>query len=362
MYKYEHGGDIYTQKLAPNGKPFVDYSANINPLGLPAGIRRAVKLALKDCVNYPDPFCRELAEAMSKYMQLPKEYFFFGNGAADVLFRLALALKPRQAMLLAPTFADYEKALRTVGCNIIYYNLKPELEFIPDRDIVGKITQRVKLVVLCNPNNPTGQLIPRAMLERVLHKCRMVGAHLLVDECFMDFVASDEAFSLRDLLADYPELIILKAFTKTFAMPGIRLGYCLTSDSKLWSALHEAGQDWNVSILAQKAGIAALKEEDYLRESYKLIAEERAYLCEGLTALGARVYGSKANYIFFYLKEPKNLVEIMREQGYLLRSCENYHNLGHGYYRIAVKTRVQNRNLLKLIKEAKRHALFISVN
>lgn len=362
MYKYEHGGDIYTQALTAEGKPFVDFSANINPLGLPSGIKHAVTLALKYCVNYPDPFCRELAQELSAYMKLPAEYFFFGNGAADVLFRLALALKPKKALLMAPTFADYEKALRSVDCKVHYYNLEEKLDFIPAGNVIGKISPQDDLVIFCNPNNPTGQLTPRLILERALAKCRVMGAHLLVDECFMDFVAADEAFSMCDLLADWPELIILKAFTKTFAMPGIRLGYCMTSDSELISRLHECGQDWNVSVLAQKAGIAALKETEYLEESYKYIAKERAFLREGLEEIGIKVYGSKANYIFFYLPEPENLVEVLREQGYLIRSCANYNNLGNGYYRIAVKTRVQNRKLIKAIKEAKRHALFISVN
>lgn len=362
MYKYEHGGDIYTERTTKEGKPFVDFSANINPLGMPNGIKEAVKHALKDCVNYPDPFCRELARAAGKYLNVPHEYLFFGNGAADVLFRLALALKPRQALLLAPTFADYEKALRSVDCKIHYYDLTAEESFIPGKNIVSKITPRIKLVVICNPNNPTGQLMDRTQLERVLYKCRMIGAHLLIDECFMDFVDADKAYSLRDMLEEYPELIILKAFTKTFAMPGIRLGYCMTSDEALLTRLHECGQDWSVSVLAQAAGIAAMKEQKYLQDSFAYVAEEREYLREQLKSIGAKVYGSEANYVFFYIEEPENLAELMRERGYLIRSCANYHNLGAGYYRIAVKTRVQNRAFIKAFKEAKKHALFTIIN
>ena len=362
MYKYEHGGDIYTERTTKEGKPFVDFSANINPLGMPNGIKEAVKHALKDCVNYPDPFCRELAKAVGKYLNVPQEYLFFGNGAADVLFRLALALKPRQSLLLAPTFADYEKALLSVDCKINYYDLTADESFIPGKNIISKITPRIKLVVICNPNNPTGQLMDRTQLKRVLYKCRMIGAHLLVDECFMDFVDVDKAYSLRDMLEEYPELIILKAFTKTFAMPGIRLGYCMTSDEALRTRLHECGQDWSVSVLAQAAGIAALKEQKYLRDSFTYVAEERIYLREQLKSIGAKVYGSEANYVFFYIEEPTNLVELMRERGYLIRSCSNYHNLGAGYYRIAVKTRVQNRAFIKAFKEAKKHALFTIIN
>lgn len=360
MYKYQHGGDIYTEKTTADGKEFVDFSANINPLGLPLGVKNAIKHALKDCVNYPDPFCRDLAAATGSFLGVKPEYLFFGNGAADVLFRLALAERPKNALILAPTFADYEKALTTVNCNVKYYKLKEEYDFNVHWDIVSKVTQRTNFVVICNPNNPTGHVMDRNYLERILQKLHTVGGRLVVDECFMDFVNKDEAYSLRDLLESYPELVILKAFTKTFAMPGVRLGYCMTSDARLMQRLHESGQDWSVSVLAQKAGIAALNEHEYLHESMLLIEEEREYLKTQLESLGAKVYGSKANYIFFYMKEPVNLKELLHKQGFLIRSCANYEGLGEGYYRVAVKTRVLNRALIKAIKEAKKHALFIN--
>lgn len=360
MYKYVHGGDIYTQKTTAEGKVFVDFSANINPLGLPGGVKAALKQAISSCINYPDPFCRELSADLGEFLQVDKNYIFFGNGAADVLFRLALALKPRRALLLAPTFADYEKALRSVDCKIAYHNLEEKNDFKVHCSILKQITTRTDMVVICNPNNPTGQLTDKAMLTAVLDKCSSVGARLLVDECFMDFVAAEKAFSMRNLLAAYPNLIILKAFTKTFAMPGIRLGYCLTSDENLHTRLHECGQDWSVSTLAQAAGRAALLEKKYLQSSFKLIAREREYLINQLTALGAQVYGSEANYIFFKLDKPQDLTELLRQQGFLIRSCANYNNLDDNYYRVAVKTRVLNRSLIKAIKEAKKHALITS--
>lgn len=357
MYKYEHGGDIYSQELSPTGKPFVDYSANINPLGIPNGVKQAIKDALRTCVNYPDPFCRKLAKATADFLGVKEEYLFFGNGAADVLFRLALALRPRKALLLAPTFADYEKSLRSVDCSIKYYKLPEDKNFSVQKNILNKITPSTDIVYICNPNNPTGVVCDEELLLSILEKCSQVNTRLLVDECFMDFVEADKAYSLRNQLASHPNLIILKAFTKTFAIPGVRLGYCMTSDAELHSRLHQCGQDWSVSILAQEAGIAALKEQEYLRESFALIREERCYLKHQLEALGAKVYPSEANYIFFRLEELEDFVQLMREQGYLIRSCSNYHNLGTGYYRVAVKTRVLNRGLIRAIKEVKKHAL-----
>lgn len=274
-----------------------------------------------------------------------------------MLFRLALALRPRKALLLAPTFADYEKSLRSVDCNIKYYNLPEDKDFSVQKDILNKITPSTDIVYICNPNNPTGVVCDEELILRILEKCSHVNCRLLVDECFMDFVPKEKAYSLRSQLTSHSNLIILKAFTKTFAIPGVRLGYCMTSDAELHNRLHKSGQDWSVSILAQEAGIAALKEEDYLCKSFALISEERCYLKNQLEALGAKVYPSEANYIFFKLEEPDNFAQLMSEQGYLIRSCSNYHNLGTGYYRVAVKTRVLNRGLIRAIKGIKKHAL-----
>ena len=362
MYKYEHGGDIYSEKLAPNGKPFIDFSANINPLGIPQGVKKVMLDALKLCVNYPDPFCRDLTSATAKYFHVKPEYFFFGNGAADCLFRLVLALKPKNALLLAPTFADYEKALKTVNCKIKFYDLIEEKEYFVEDDILNKITPRTDMVILCNPNNPTGQLTSNKLMTAILKKCEEVGAYLLIDECFMDFVVGAQDYTMLPDLENSKQLVIMKAFTKTFAMPGIRLGFLLTSNTELIGLLHASGQDWNVSTIAQQAGIAALSEDAYLHESKMLIAEEREYLKTQLKNLGAKIYGSNANYIFFKLERPKDLLLDLRKQGYLIRSCANYRNLGEFYYRVAVKTRVLNRGLIKAIKEAKKHAFFINLD
>ena len=357
MYKYEHGGDIYTR---PERK-VVDFSANINPLGIPQGIKQAIKKAVQGCVNYPDPFCRALGKATAEFLGVSQEHLYFGNGAADVLFRLALAERPQQALLLAPTFADYEKALRSVECRVEYYQLQEANDFRVGEDILDRITPRLDMVVICNPNNPTGQLTDEALMQQLVYKCQEQGVRLLVDECFMDFVAQSKSYSLRGMLASYPQLVILKAFTKTFAIPGVRLGLCMTGDVQLLDRLHEVGQDWNVSYIAQQAGIAAVQELEYLQKSMDYVSRERDYLQRALRKLGAKVYGSEANYIFFSLEAPKNLAQLLEEKGFLIRSCKNYHNLGDEYYRVAVKTGAMNRGLIREIREA-RNAFFTGTN
>lgn len=349
MYQYQHGGDIYSEGL--KGKSYVDFSANINPLGLPEGVKQAIVACLDECVNYPDPYCRELTEAVANFLQLPKEQLYFGNGAADVLFRIAQALQPKQTLLLAPTFADYEKALRLAGSDIVYYNLKEAEGYRVDEEILAAVNDRLDAIVLCNPNNPTGCIMEQKLLEAILQKALRLNIRVLIDECFMDFVAFELRYTMLRKLSNYPNLVILKAFTKTYAMPGIRLGFCVSADLDFIDSLHGYGQDWNVSVLAQKAGIAALKEQAYVAEAINIITAERAYLKQALTALGATVYDSQANYILFKLEQPEDLVPQMQAKGFLVRSCANYHNLSGAYYRIAVKNSEDNKAFIMALQE-----------
>ena len=362
MYQYVHGGDIYSDPLLKQDEERLDYSANINPLGIPAGIRNALKAAVEDSVNYPDPFCRELRGRLSRYFSLPAEMIYCGNGAADVLFRIMTALQPKRTLVLAPTFADYEKAALTAGSKIDYFMLHEDNGFAVTPEILKAITKRTEMVVLCNPNNPTGKLMDKKLLLTVLRHCEELHIPLLVDECFMDFVQDRESYSLLDQLAGHPGLIVLKAFTKIFAVPGVRLGFCLTSDAALIDKLYACGPDWNVSTLAQAAGIAALDETDYLAATREVITVEKAYLISQLRIIGLKVFEGAANFLLVKTLHNYPWVEKLKKHHILIRDCSNYHGLSVGYYRIAVKTRRDNRKLIKIMKELVKHDLFNYLN
>ncbi|MGI5902067.1 MAG: threonine-phosphate decarboxylase CobD [Desulfitobacteriia bacterium] len=360
MYEYVHGGDLYTAQKKVGNKKILDFSVNINPLGIPEGVKEAIKKAIEDCVNYPDPFCRELTRALAAYENTEPENILCANGASELIFRLPVALKPKNALLLAPTFADYEKALRTVDCNIYYYSLEPENDFSLQEDFLELLENRMDMIWICNPNNPTGQGTENALIKRVLEKSSKIrtsyekSSIVIVDECFMDFVEEPQNYSVQNLIGSYNNLVILKAFTKAFAIPGIRLGYLLTTNKELINKLRLAGQDWSVSSLAQAAGVRALREEGYLQESLTLVKKERAFLKKELQALGFKVYGSLANYIFFYAPKHRELDKILLSKGFLIRSCANYRGLGFGYYRIAVKKHEDNTKLLDALEAVAR--------
>ena len=343
-----HGGD-WAGYRAEFGCDALDFSANVSPLGLPAGVAAAITNALPTADRYPDPLCRELRAALAGAEGVPADWILCGNGAADLIFRLALAVRPRRALLPAPTFAEYEAALQTVGCAVQRVFLREENEFAVTEEFIDAVTPETDIVFLCQPNNPTGQVTPPALVERLVRRCAECGAVLVVDECFLDFLPDRDAWTAKQLLRDAPQLVILKAFTKLYAMAGVRLGYALCGDAALLEKMRGAGQPWAVSSLAQAAGLAALQETVYAGAVRALIAEQRPRMAAGLRALGLRVMDGQANYLLF--RATPDFGEKLRRRGAVVRSCANYPGLDAAWYRTAVRTAEENTRLLQIMGE-----------
>ena len=343
-----HGGD-WAGYRAEFGCDALDFSANVSPLGLPAGVAAAITNALPTADRYPDPLCRELRAALAGAEGVPADWILCGNGAADLIFRLALAVRPRRALLPAPTFAEYEAALQTVGCAVQRVFLREENEFAVTEEFIDAVTPETDVVFLCQPNNPTGQVTPPALVERLVRRCAECSAVLVVDECFLDFLPDRDALTAKQLLRDAPQLIILKAFTKLYAMAGVRLGYALCGDAALLEKMRGAGQPWAVSSLAQAAGLAALQETAYAGAVRALIAEQRPRMAAGLRALGLRVMDGQANYLLF--RATPDFGEKLRRRGAVVRSCANYPGLDAAWYRTAVRTAEENTRLLQIMGE-----------
>lgn len=346
--KLVHGGD-WAGYRAEFGRDALDFSANVSPLGLPAGVAAAITNALPTADRYPDPLCRQLRAALAGAEGVPADWILCGNGAADLIFRLALAVRPRRALLPAPTFAEYEAALQTVGCAVQRVFLREENEFAVTEKFIDAVTPETDIVFLCQPNNPTGQVTPPALVERLVRRCAECGAVLVVDECFLDFLPDRDAWTAKQLLRDAPQLIILKAFTKLYAMAGVRLGYALCGDAALLEKMRGAGQPWAVSSLAQAAGLAALQETAYAGAVRALIAEQRPRMAAGLRALGLRVMDGQANYLLF--RATPDFGEKLRRRGAVVRSCANYPGLDAAWYRTAVRTAEENTRLLQIMGE-----------
>lgn len=344
-----HGGDVYSARQKMKQEP-LDFSANINPMGMPPGAVRAAADALQQCTQYPDPLCRELRAALAAYEGIPAEQIVCGNGAADLIFRIVAATHPQRALLLEPTFAEYEQALRSMDCSIAYFPLQESEGFVLPEAFLQQLTPEINLLFLCNPNNPTGRTVSPALLQEIWKRCEEAGILLVVDECFNEFLEHPEQNTLKGVLKTGANAVILKAFTKSFAMPGLRLGYGLCGNGDLAERIFSCGQPWGVSIPAQAAGVAALQEQGYLERMRRLIQTERRWLSENLARLGLCVFPSEANYILFRTETEIPLRERMEQRGVLIRACGNYRGLDNRYYRIAVRGHGENERLIAALK------------
>ncbi len=338
MQTLNHGGDIYS------GAYRIDFSTSVNPLGVPPEVLRSLAESAPLIAHYPDPECRELCSALSDFYHLPAEFFLCSSGAAELIMALAFAVRPRRALLATPSFSEYEKALRAACCeDILFYECRKEDGFRICDDFLEYISEDIDMIYLCNPANPMGTLINPSLLQSILERCAQMNVILVLDECFNGLIKNASDYSMVSALADNPQLFILNAFTKSYAMAGLRLGYGISSNAGLMEKLRSVLQPWNVSIPAQMAGVAALRETGYIEEARRLIEKEMAYIKQCFRRMGIYFYDSKACFLCF--EGPEDLAAVSQERGFLIRDCSSFRGLGPGYFRISVRSRRENEEL-----------------
>lgn len=343
----KHGGYIYHED-----KMIVDFSANIHPYGMPEEIYQAMKVALEESIHYPDPDCVRLKKLLAIKHNVSSQQVICGNGAADLIFRLALILNAKNILLPVPTFVEYEEAFSTPvfeKSKIMEYPLNVETLLI-EEDILEYMNPEIDVLILCNPNNPTGRLINTSLLVRMLEKAKRQNIVVLLDECFLDFVIDGKEQSMIPRIRKYPNMFILKSFTKMFGIPGIRLGYGISANLDLLKKMEAVAQSWNVSHIAQVAGITACQMEGYEEQTAKEIAKLRTWMWEELKKLPLRVWEGNANYLFFQAPGCYDLHERCLSNGICLRHCDNYRGLGADYYRVAVKKQEENEMLMQILQ------------
>ena len=310
---------------------------------------------------------------------MPAEWIFCGNGAADIIYRAAYAARPRRALLLAPCFEEYERALRSAGAEVDFYF--PDADRFTIRDasrFLEHVQPDTDMIILGEPNNPTGLCTDREVITQIADFCESRGIRLVLDECFMDFVEDSEErswihrWSFSPTEIRYRNICVLRAFTKFYGMAGLRLGWCVIPDPDFLRVVQLAGPPWTVSCVAQAAGIAALREHGYREELRALVARERPRLAEGLERLGFFVLPGEANFLAFYVpaglypgntdstkkraadpmrKKQINLDELLRPYGIMIRDLRSFRGLGSGWYRTAVRTEKENERLLAVLSE-----------
>lgn len=344
---HKHGGDIYSCG------EIRDFSANINYRGMPETVRRSAYEAVEACVHYPDPAYRALRTALAAREGCSREHLICGNGAAELMFALASARRPKKAVLAVPSFFEYEQALLSCGCEIHRVHMERERGFTLEASFVEAVNDQTDIVIVGNPNNPTGRLIDSTFLDRLCSVCRRHSALLVLDESFFDFLNEEDTartYSGIQSAENNPGIFVLRSFTKMYAIPGLRFGYGVCSDTALLEEMRMKLQPWNVSVVAAQAAQAAAAELPFAKETAVRIGSLRSELKGWMEQSRYRVYPSNANFLLF--EGPQDLQEFCLSHGYLIRDCSNFPGLDKGFYRVCVRSREENAELMKVLKLA----------
>jgi len=353
-----HGGEVWEviSRTGLRKDEILDFSANVNPLGPSPLALESIKNNL-DCIPYyPDSDCNLLREAIAKYLGgVSGENVILGNGSTEVIHLFAEVFIERGdlALIPVPTFGEYEKAVRKMGGKPRYIRLSRDFHI--DLGSFLREMKGAKIIFLCNPNNPTSTLILHDSLLKIIEKAYEEDALVFLDESFIEFVDEEERFSMVSEVENYPNLFVLRSFTKVFGLAGLRVGYGV-AHSEVASLLLRAKVPWNVNCLAQAAAIAALNDDEYLRRTWRLIKDERAFLLRELRRIrGFKVFPAHANFILINIRDSgftaAELKERLLNYGILIRDCSSFRGLDEYYIRVAVRTRWENEKFIKSLKD-----------
>lgn len=331
------------------GDGYIDFSVNINPLGVPDTVKMQFAEITEISGAYPDPDCKFLCSLLAEKYHINDDRILCGNGADDLLYRLVFAVKPKHAVVIEPTYEEYDRVLDLVSCEVLHYTLKAENSFTLSQDVLSVLDENCDIVFLCNPNNPTGQLADSELMMKLIKHCRDKHILLAVDECFMEFLHDPEKYSVKEIAAQSENIIVIDAFTKTYSLAGFRLGFCVSGNSQLLSNMRLYGADFAVSVPAQLAGIYALADKEFMRRTHKVISAERDWLFGNLQSFPIKVYPSKANFLLFKSKE--NIRRKLYENGIKVRACSRFYGLCDEYCRVAIRTHDDDEKLVRALEK-----------
>ncbi len=359
-----HGGNIYKIFREKNIDKILDYSSNINPYGLPENLKKEIFEKLFVLERYPDPDYIELREKIAEKNNLKIENIIVGNGATEIIFLFMKILSPKKVLIVSPTFGEYERAIKAStlandSLEINYFELKETENFVLNvKNLETELENNYDLLILCNPNNPTGQFLKLKKLEEILKICEQKNTKLFIDEAFVEFVEDWENESIINSKENKENLFVIRAFTKFFAIPGLRLGYGICFNNNLLKKMLEKKEPWSVNNIADLAGKTVLDDENYIQKTKEWIKDQKKYMYENLNKIeGLRAYKTEVNFILLKIEDNllkkgldvKNLRKKMLEKGILIRDASNFIYLDKHYFRLAIKDKLNNEKVIETL-------------
>jgi len=356
MMKRDHGGNIceISRKYGIDEDNIIDFSANINPLGYPPGLKETIIKEFDVALNYPDIDSFDLVSRLSEYHDIGRDCIVAGNGSTEFMYSIPSTFKPRKALIVTPAFSEYEKGLRLTGTRVSFFKTEEKDNFSIDIDsLCTRLRDGFDIVYFCNPANPTGVLTSKDELCRAIACAGKTETLAVIDEAFIDFVEEE---SVKKEILRFHNLIVIRSMTKFFGIPGLRIGYVIAAPSCA-AKIRENKIPWTVNVLAQKAAVKALIDGDYIKTTRQYISTEREYLRNALNEIaGLSAFKNAANFLLVRIYDSvgfnsTELKDCMAREGILIRDCSTFDGMGDRYFRVAVKKHKQNMILIEKLKE-----------
>jgi threonine-phosphate decarboxylase len=346
-----HGGNIYqvAKALGCSPREILDMSSNVSPLGMPAGLNATLEKGLGEIVSLPEVDSGRLRASFAASVGLGADQVLAGNGTTEFIYVIPPALKAKKALIVGPTYSDYADACRAFGIEPIFCPAREENEFEPIIDEIQSKLAGVDIAFICNPNNPTGRLIPAEDIKSMLSAYPKV--RFVIDESYLPFVPDWETESLIGAAAD--NIVVLHSFSKIFGIPGLRLGF-LAASLEIIKAFEPFKRPWNVNRPAQVAGSFLTSQESFVKETADFVQKERSAFLGYLKGIDTLCpFPSSVHFILFKLNADLNASELcsrMAEHKILIRDCSNFHGLSDRFIRIALKGHEANRRCADILK------------
>lgn len=353
-----HGSDleVIAKRYHMNKDSIIPYASNVNPLGISPMARQALIDNIDAIKAYPDRDYISLKTSIAKYCGINAEQLILGNGTSDLIRLTLKTISPAKTMIIAPTYAEYARTAKLVGSKIETYMLKNEDDFSLDIDLFFKaLNESFELLIICNPNNPTGQALTKDQMEQILKKCLDLNIFVMIDETYVEFVKDVDEISSVSLSQKYSNFAVLRSVSKFFAAPGIRLGYAVTSNERLLEATSNNKIPWNINTYASVAGVM-FEDEHYINLTKSLIQTERNLISSALSSRKTiKLFKPSANFILIKLLRENltasDVFEYCIQRGFMIRDCTDYEGLGDKYIRFCFLKPEQNDNVVNTILE-----------
>ncbi|WP_289293002.1 pyridoxal phosphate-dependent aminotransferase [Romboutsia ilealis] len=357
--KVNHGANLYdlSSQYGFSKEDIMDFSSNINPFG-------SSKLAKEYIVNnidkvsvYPDPEYLELKTSISNYCNCSIDNILLGSGATELISSFIKTINPKKALILSPAYSEYEKELSKIECNITKYFSKKEYNFTINIDNLIEIINKnnYELIIICNPNNPTGFTFSKNEIEKILNN---TNSFVMVDETYIEFT-NTSIYSSTSLVDKYDNLFVIRGTSKFFSTPGIRLGYGLISNYKVMYEMNSNLDLWNINIFASMMGEVMFNDNKFIENTYSLMTKERDYLVNELSKFtDLKIYNSQGNFILCEIKSKSITAKEVREKlihkRIIIRDCVSFDGLDEYFFRVCILKPEENKllidNLINIFK------------